>query len=116
MRFSDTPWLCPVRFGAVPRPILAGSGIQRFGSVRPVGFGFSFLPVKRMMLIALLNQFVSDLGQKVRVEWFTSEELERLREAEAARRDEEERLQRQREEAEAAWREEQELEGGEYAP
>ena len=35
-----------VRFGSVPRPVPAGSGIKRFGSVRPVRFGLSFLPVK----------------------------------------------------------------------
>ena len=34
LRFSDTPWLAPVRFGSVPRPVPAGSGIKRFGSVR----------------------------------------------------------------------------------
>ena len=34
LRFSDTPWLGPVRFGSVPRPVPAGSGITRFGSVR----------------------------------------------------------------------------------
>ena len=33
-----------VRFGSVPRPVPAGSGIKRFGSVQPVRFGFSFLP------------------------------------------------------------------------
>ena len=39
LRFSDTPWLCPVRFGAVPRPVPAGSGITRFGSIRFGWFG-----------------------------------------------------------------------------
>ena len=33
-----------VRFGSVPCPVPAGSGIHRFGSVRPVRFGFRFLP------------------------------------------------------------------------
>ena len=35
-----------VRFGSVPRPVPAGSGIKRFGSVRPARFGsvsYSFL-------------------------------------------------------------------------
>ena len=44
LRFSDTPWIGPVRFGSVPRPVPAGSGIKRFGSVRPIRFDFSFLP------------------------------------------------------------------------
>ena len=35
LRFSDASWLGgPVRFGSVPRPVPAGSGIERFGSVR----------------------------------------------------------------------------------
>ena len=42
--FSDASWLGPVRFGSVPRPVPAGSGIKRFGSVRPVRFGFLLLP------------------------------------------------------------------------
>ena len=45
LRFSDASWLGPVRFGSVPRPVPAGSRIKRFGSVRPVRFGFLFLPV-----------------------------------------------------------------------
>ena len=44
LRFWDTPWLGPVQFGSVPRPVPAGSGIKRFGSVQPVRFAFSFLP------------------------------------------------------------------------
>ena len=43
-RFPDASWLGPVRFGSVQRPVLAGSRIERFGSVRPVRFGFLFLP------------------------------------------------------------------------
>ena len=44
---SDALWLGPVLFGSVPRPVLAGSRIAQFGSVRPaVRFGFSFLPDK----------------------------------------------------------------------
>ena len=49
LRFSDASWLGPVRFGSVPRPVPAGSRIQRFGSVRPVRFGsvsYSFLHVR----------------------------------------------------------------------
>ena len=34
LRFSDASWLGPVRFGSVPRPVPAGSGMKRFGSVR----------------------------------------------------------------------------------
>ena len=34
LRFSDRPWLGPVQFGSVPRPVPAGSGIKRLGSVR----------------------------------------------------------------------------------
>ena len=34
LRFSDALWLGPVRFGSVPRPVLAGSRSKRFGSVR----------------------------------------------------------------------------------
>ena len=30
--------------GSVPRPVPAGPGIHRFGAVRPVRFGFLFLP------------------------------------------------------------------------
>ena len=37
-------WLGPIRFGSFPRPVPAGSGIKQFGSVRPVRFGFRFLP------------------------------------------------------------------------
>ena len=37
--FSDASWLGPVRFGSFPRPVPAGSGIQRFGSVRLGWFG-----------------------------------------------------------------------------
>ena len=39
LRFLDTPWLGPVRFGSVPRPVPAGSGIKWFGSVRFGRFG-----------------------------------------------------------------------------
>ena len=53
MRFSDASWLGLVRFGSVPRPVPrpvpAGSRIKRFGSVRPVWFGFLFLPVLYVM-------------------------------------------------------------------
>ena len=47
--FSDASWLGPIRFGSVPRPVPAASGIKwfgsvRFGPVRPVRFGFLFLP------------------------------------------------------------------------
>ena len=34
LHFSDVSWLGPVRFSSFPRPVPAGSGIQRFGSVR----------------------------------------------------------------------------------
>ena len=34
LRFSDASWLGPVRFGSFLRPVPAGSGINRFGSVR----------------------------------------------------------------------------------
>ena len=34
LRFSDVSWLGSVRFGSFPRPVPAGSRIQRFGSVR----------------------------------------------------------------------------------
>ena len=47
LRFSDTLWLGPVRFGSVPRPVPAGSGIKRFGSVR---FG-RFSSVSHSLLI-----------------------------------------------------------------
>ena len=43
--FSDASWLGPDRFGSFPRPVPAGSRIKRFDSVRPVRFGFLFLPV-----------------------------------------------------------------------
>ena len=43
-RFSDATWLGPVRFGSFLCPVPAGSRIKRFGSVRPVRFGFLFLP------------------------------------------------------------------------
>ena len=39
LRFSDASWLGPVRFGSFPRPVPAGSRIQRFGSNRSVRFG-----------------------------------------------------------------------------
>ena len=42
---SDASWLGPVRFGSFPRPVPACSRIKRFGSVRPIRFGLSFLPV-----------------------------------------------------------------------
>ena len=38
LRFSDTPWLGPVRFGSVPRPVPACSGIKRFRSAGSVRF------------------------------------------------------------------------------
>ena len=31
LRFSDPSWFGPVRFGSVPRPVPAGSGMKRFG-------------------------------------------------------------------------------------
>ena len=34
LRFSDSSWLGPVRFGSVPRPVPAGSRIKRFDSDR----------------------------------------------------------------------------------
>ena len=34
LHFSDSPWLGPVRFDSVPRPVPAGSGIEWFGAVR----------------------------------------------------------------------------------
>ena len=37
-----------VRFGSFPRPVPAGSRIKRFGSVRPLRFGFLFLPEKQI--------------------------------------------------------------------
>ena len=46
LRFSDASWLGPVRFGSFPRPVPAGSGIKRLGSVRLCRFGsvsYSFL-------------------------------------------------------------------------
>ena len=46
LRFSGASWLGhPVGFGSLPRPVPAGSKIKRFGSVRPVRFGFLLLPV-----------------------------------------------------------------------
>ena len=42
--FLDASWLYPVRFVSFPRPVPAGSRIKRFGSVRPVLFGFLLLP------------------------------------------------------------------------
>ena len=44
LRFLNALWLGPVRFGSFPRPVPAGSRIKRFGSVRPVRFGFLLLP------------------------------------------------------------------------
>ena len=44
LRFSDTSWLSPVRFGSFPRSVPSGSRVKRFGSVRPVRFGLLFLP------------------------------------------------------------------------
>ena len=44
LRFLNVSWLGPVRFGSVPRPVPAVSRIKWFGSVRPVRFGFFFLP------------------------------------------------------------------------
>ena len=38
LRFSEASWLGPVRFGSVPRPVPAGSGINRFGSAASVRF------------------------------------------------------------------------------
>ena len=46
LRFFNASWFRPVRFGSVPRPVLAGSKIKRFGSVRFGRFGpvsYSFL-------------------------------------------------------------------------
>ena len=39
-RFSDASWVGPVRFGSFRRLVLAGSRITRFGSVRPIRYGF----------------------------------------------------------------------------
>ena len=50
LRFSDVSWLGLVRFGSFPRPVPAGSRIKRFGSVRPVQFGFLFLPESAISL------------------------------------------------------------------
>ena len=44
LRFSDSSRLGPVRFGSIPCPVPAGPRINRFVSVRPVRFGFLFLP------------------------------------------------------------------------
>ena len=42
--FSDASWLGPVRFDSFQHPVPAGFRITRFGSVRPVRFGFLFPP------------------------------------------------------------------------
>ena len=39
LRLSDASWLGPFWFGSVPRPVPAGSRIQRFGLVRFGQFG-----------------------------------------------------------------------------
>ena len=46
LRFSDVQWLGTVRFGSFPRPVPAGSRIERFGSVRPRFGSYSFLMLR----------------------------------------------------------------------
>ena len=46
LRCLNAAWFGPVRFGSFPRLVLAGSRSKPFGSVRPVRFGFLFLPDK----------------------------------------------------------------------
>ena len=60
LRFLDASWLGPVRLGSVPRPVPAGSRIKCVGSVRPVRFGFSFLPVSSKAASARAAYFVAN--------------------------------------------------------
>ena len=61
------------RFGSFPHLFPAGSRVKRFGSVRPVRFGFLFLPVNGQMAAAktagrgTILATASDKGTIVRV-------------------------------------------------
>ena len=65
LRFSDVSWLGPVRFGSFPRPVPAGSRIKLRGSVRPVRFGFLFLPaiittISRIAIITTISRIATE--------------------------------------------------------
>ena len=56
LRFSDASWLGPVRSGSLPRPVPAGSRINRFGSVRFGRFGSVSYSVLQIHLRSLFRR------------------------------------------------------------